>query len=259
MTFGLRGRAVLVTGAGRGFGRIVARRLAAEGCAVALCARDDGMLATTAGEIADEYGIRVFARTCDVTVPDDLASFTDAAATALGGLDGLVANAGGAFGGGLMDSTPDDWSRTFELNVGHAVHTIRSCVPHMRARGGGAAVIVVSISGWKPCRNTQYGAAKAAQIYIASTLARELAKDRIRVNAVSPGSMLIPGGGWDEFRRRDPGGYARFLDEFPGGALPSGEDVAEVVAFLLSAHARAINGANIPVDAAQNAPAASGY
>lgn len=259
MTFGLRDRAIVVTGASRGFGRIVARRLAAEGSSVALCGRNAEALAATAGEIGDEYGVRVFARACDVTVPDELASFSDAAAEALGGLDGLVANAGDGFGSGLMESTPDDWSRTFELNVGHAAHAIRACVPHMRARGRGDVVIVSSISGWKPCRNTQYGAAKAAQIYMASTLARELAKDRIRVNAVSPGSMLIPDGGWDEFRHRDPDGYERFLGEFPSGELPSGEEVAEVVAFLLSAHARAINGANIPADAAQNAPAASGY
>lgn len=259
MTFGLRDRAVVVTGGSKGFGRIVARRLAAEGCSVALCARNAETLTATAAEIEEEYGVRLFARACDVTAPDALESFVDAAAEALGGLDGLVANAGDGFGRGLLDSTPDDWSRTFELNVGHAARAVRACVPHMRARGRGDVVIVSSISGWKPARNTQYGAAKAAQIYMAGTLARELAGDRIRVNAVSPGSMLIPGGGWDEFRRRDPEGYRRFLGEFPGGALPSGEDVAEVVAFLLSAHARAINGANIPVDAAQNAPAASGY
>lgn len=259
MTFGLRDRAIVVTGGSKGFGRIVARRLAAEGCSLALCARAAGALAATAGEIETEYGVRVFAHPCDVTVPDELRSFADAAAEALGGLDGLVANAGGGFGRGLLDSTPDDWSRTFELNVGHAAQAVRACVPHMRARGRGDVVIVSSISGWKPARNTQYGAAKAAQIYMTSTLARELATDRIRVNAVSPGSMLIPDGGWEEFRRRDPKGYERFLGEFPNGELPSGEDVAEVVAFLLSAHARGINGANIPVDNAQNAPAASGY
>ncbi|MCO6006854.1 SDR family oxidoreductase [Actinoallomurus purpureus] len=259
MTFGLRDRAVVVTGGSKGFGRIVARRLAAEGCSIAVCARNAETLAATAGEIEADYGVPVFARSCDVTVPSELGAFIDAAAEALGGIDGLVANAGDAFGGGLMDSTPEEWSRTFALNVGHSAHAIRACVPHMRTRGRGDVVIVSSISGWKPSRNTQYGAAKAAEIYMAGTLARELAADRIRVNAVSPGSMLIPDGGWDEFRRRDPERYERFLGEFPYGELPSGEDVAEVVAFLLSAHARAINGANIPVDAAQNAPAASGY
>ncbi|RJL33138.1 SDR family NAD(P)-dependent oxidoreductase [Bailinhaonella thermotolerans] len=258
MGFGLAGKVVLVTGASRGFGAIVARRLAGEGCSLALCARGEEGLLATAAEIEDACSVPVFARALDVTRPEELRGFVDGAAEALGGIDGLVANAGAGYGGSLMESTPEEWSRTYDINVGHAAHAIRCCVPYMRERGHGDVVIVSSISGWKPARRAQYGAAKAAEIYLAGSLARELAPE-IRVNTVSPGSMLFPGGGWDEFRTGDPEGYERFRGEFPGGELVDGEDAANVVVFLLSRLSWAVNGANIPVDAAQNAPSAGGY
>lgn len=76
--------------------------------------------------------------------------------------------------------------------------------------------MVASISGWKPGPQAQYGSAKAAQIQMVSSLARELADDGIRVNAVSPGSMLIPGKRWDRMRRQEPSAFDRFSAEFPG-------------------------------------------
>lgn len=90
----------------------------------------------------------------------------------------------------------------------------------MKQAGGGAAVIIASISGWKPAPRRQYGAAKAAEIYLAMELGRELAPERIRVNAVSPGSILFPGGGWDSFRQRDAEQFDRFIErDFPLGRL----------------------------------------
>src|SRR5436309_2530210 len=108
--------------------------------------------------------------------------------------DLLVANVGGSSGKGfLMESTPEDWVRTFDVNLFHAVRSIRAVVPHMQARGGGSAVVISSISGWKAGPTGQYGAAKAGEIFLAGTLAWELAPLRIRVNTVSPGSIMFVG------------------------------------------------------------------
>jgi 3-oxoacyl-[acyl-carrier protein] reductase len=168
-----------------------------------------------------------------------------------------VANVGGTVGGGLLESTPEEWLRTFDLNTFHAVRTIRAAVPHLAARGGGSIVIIASISGWKPGPRAQYGAAKAAEIFLSSALAWELAPQRIRVNTVSPGSVMFPGGGWERFQTANPERFAEFeRREFPWGRLGSSDEVADVVTFLLSARAGWINGANIPVDGAQGRPTA---
>ncbi|MGH2353617.1 MAG: SDR family NAD(P)-dependent oxidoreductase, partial [Chloroflexota bacterium] len=94
-------------------------------------------------------------------------------------------------------------------------------------------------------------------IFLSSGLAWELGPHRIRVNTVSPGSILFPGGGWDRMRAQDPARFAAFEQrEFPWTRLGSPEEVADVVTFVLSPRASWINGANIPVDGAQGRPSA---
>src|SRR5262249_44964740 len=144
------------------------------------------------GRELDKTGVPTFTHTADVTTPGGVEGFVDSAADALGGVDLLVANVGATVGGGLLDSTPQDWADTFDLNVGHVVRAVRAAVPHMRRRSGGAIAVIASISGWKPSPRAQYGAAKAAEIYLAGAFAHELAPDNIRVNAISPGSVLVP-------------------------------------------------------------------
>ncbi len=179
------------------------------------------------------------------------------AAGTLGGVDMVVANVGGSSGRGLLESTAEDWVRTFDLNLFHAVRLIRSAVPHMQARGGGSAVTIASISGWRPGPSGQYGAAKAAEIFLASALAWELAPQHIRVITDRPGSIMFPGGGWDRFRSNQPERFAEFESrEFPCERLGTPEEVADVTAFILSERASWINGANIPVDGAQGRPSA---
>ncbi|MGF7237031.1 MAG: SDR family NAD(P)-dependent oxidoreductase [Frankia sp.] len=260
MELSLAGKIALITGGSRGIGRAIATALAAEGCAVGICGRDTDTLAKAAADLRAAASGVVFTAIADVAVPGGVEGFVEAAAAELGGVDLLVANVGGAVGGSLLESTDDDWTTTFALNTGHAVSAIRAVTPHMRARGGGAVAIISSISGWKPSPRAQYGAAKAAEIYLAGAFARELADDHIRVNTVSPGSILFPGGGWERFSQTNPETYAQFTTrDFPTGRLGTAEEIADVVTFLLSDRARWINGAHIPVDGAQNRPSANGY
>ncbi|MCX4903047.1 SDR family NAD(P)-dependent oxidoreductase [Streptomyces sp. NBC_00878] len=259
---GVSGKRVLVTGGTRGLGEQIVRLLAAEGARVATCARTARDLKALRGTLSLDAVApdRLFTRALDVTEPKRLEAFVAATAKRFGGLDGVVACAGGSRGRGLEGSDAEDWAATWELNVGHTARLVRAAVPHLRTAGGGSVVVISSISGWKPGPNAQYGTAKSAQIHLAASLARELGPDGIRVNAVSPGSMLIPGRRWDRMRREEPDAFAAFTAaELPGGEPVAPQEVARVVAFLLSDWSSGISGANLPVDRAQNAPSPDGY
>ena len=264
MDLGLQGKVGLVTGGSRGIGRAIAGRLVAEGCHVAICARTQETLERAVEELRAEAAAtvhgeppRVVGMALDVTAPGEVERFVAESAANLGGVDALVANVGGSSGGPLVESTPEDWLRTFDLNLFHAVRAIRAAVPYMAQRGGGSAVTIASISGWKPAPRAQYGAAKAGEIFLAGALAWELAPQRIRVNTVSPGSLLFPGGGWERFRAQTPERFEEFARrEFPWGRLGTAEEVADVVTFVLSERANWINGAHVPVDGAQGRPSA---
>jgi 3-oxoacyl-[acyl-carrier protein] reductase len=196
MDLELAGRSVLVTGASRGIGLAIARTVAIEGSSLAICAREEGALSRAAEELRG-LGAKVFAQTTDVTDHVALASFVRAAAAGLGGLDAVIANAGGSSGGALADSTPEQWADTFQLNIGHAATLVRAATPYLAQSPNPSAVLISSISGVKPAPKAQYGVSKAGLIYLAAALARELSSLHIRVNAVSPGSILFPAGGWD--------------------------------------------------------------
>jgi 3-oxoacyl-[acyl-carrier protein] reductase len=250
MDLGLKDKIALVTGGSRGIGLATALGLAREGCRLALCARGKEALKAAAERVRSE-GVCVEAIPADVLNPDEAERFVTEAASRLGGIDILVNNAGKNLGRRMLDTADEDWVRTFEYNVFQGVRLTRLCVPHMRKRGGGSVVFISSISGWIPqlCGTLQYGASKAAQIFMAEPMALELVHDRIRVNVVSPGSILFDGGGWDGRRLEEPDKFRAYEQNgFPEGRLGRPEEVADVVVFLASERSRWVNGAHIRVD-----------
>lgn len=267
MDLGLRGKRAFVTGGTAGIGLGIAHGLAAEGAAVGVCGRDPDRLASAVRQLRESGGVagwdggggavggpEVHGVAADVTDAAALARAVEETASALGGLDLVVANAGGSAGGDLVDSTPEEWADTFALNVLHAANLIRAAVPYLE-NGGGAALIIASITGWKAGPKSSYAAAKAAEIHLATTLGAELGPRGIRVNALSPGSVLFEGGGWHELGERHPDRLAAFArEDFPAGRLVTLDEVVDVACFVLSDRASGINGADIHVDGAQDHP-----
>jgi 3-oxoacyl-[acyl-carrier protein] reductase len=251
MDLKLAGKVVLITGSSRGIGLATAKAFAAEGCRIMLSARSAAQLCAAEAALRSTGAVAA-SHAGDVGDPADAARLIDAAAAAYGGIDVLVNNVGGGGGGArIADSCDDDWRGALERNLIQTVRMMRLALPHMRGRPGATAINIASISGWTPqlAMSGQYGAAKAALIFDTERWALEFVPYGIRVNTVSPGSILIEGNGWDRYRLANPDYYADYVRHgFPMGRLGAAEEVADVIVFLASPRAHWINGRNIPVD-----------
>src|SRR5215218_7215519 len=251
MDLKLVGNIVLITGSSRGIGLATAKAFAAEGCRIMLSARSAQQLRDAEAALRGT-GAEAAAHVADVDDPAGAARLIEATLAAYGGIDVLVNNVGGGGGGArIADSTDEDWRGALERNLIQTVRMMRLALPHMKGRPGAAVINVASISGWSPqlAMSGQYGAAKAALIFDTERWALEFVPHGIRVNTVSPGSILVPGNGWDRYRQASQSNFDDYVRHgFPMGRLGSAEEVADVIAFLASPRAHWINGRNIAVD-----------
>ena len=252
MDLDLKGRAALVTGSSRGIGRAIATALAREGVRVCLSARGAEGLKATAAELRAS-GAEVLTVAGDVATPEGAAAAVDTAVRAFGALDVLVNNVGGSGGVGAFDvATAPQWKDVLDRNLLAAVWCSQHAVEHMKARGGGCIVHINSIYGREYGTSAPYTTAKAGLTALTKEMAIDLARHRIRVNGVAPGSILFPGGSWDRRRQTQPEKVEKLVrEELPWGRFGTPEEVADVVVFLCSERARWVTGATVPVDGGQ--------
>lgn len=243
------GKRAVVTGGASGIGRATALRLAAEGAEVWIGDIDAGGGEAVAAECGGHF------RACDVSDPEQIAALI-AAADAAGGIDALVNNAGAGGARERIDEiSADDWDRTQALLLRSVAMGIRHAAPRMTARGGGAIVNTSSVSAFQAgAAPIAYSVAKAGVLHLTTVAAAELARHRIRVNAVVPGfiatNIFTSALGLDESARtaanRMIAGAAAKTQ--PIQRTGQGEDVAAAIAFLLSDEAGFVTGTHLTVD-----------
>ena len=250
MDLGLTGKVAMVSGASRGLGRAMAHALADEGMHLSVCARMRDALNETVVELSRAGSAIGFVG--DITRPEDAQKWVEETVARFGGVDVMVNNAGGARPGTLAELPESAWQAEFDLNLFAPVRLARLCAPHMQRRGGGSIINIGSIYGRESGGPLTYNASKAALHSFTKMLAREFAPKNIRVNTIAPGSILTPGGIWEQSFRENPAFEKDFIShEMPAGRLGRPDEVAYAVVMLASPRASWITGANIPVDGAQ--------
>jgi dihydroanticapsin dehydrogenase len=243
-------RVALITGGAGAIGRATARRLLADGARVAIADRSDDALERVARDLADGQPDRLTTHTVDVSSDTSVRDMTDAVVAAHGRIDVLFTCAGVLAAGSVTESSLEDWDRTIATNLTGPFLASRHVVPVMLANGRGAIVHMASTAGVVAEGGiAAYCASKGGVVMLARQMAVDYARSGIRVNVVCPG--------WIDTPFNDPaidraGGHEAltpFIDVMvPMGRQGSPDEVADVVAFLVSDDARLMTGAVVVVD-----------
>ena len=250
MKLELHGRVALVVGASRGIGLAIARMLASEGAKVALAARDRDGLEAACRDIGGDASFHA----ADVTDPAAALALAHDVEKQWGRIDILVCNVGSGASVPPGKETAAEWSRVINVNLFASTNMIEAARPIMSRGGGDRAIICVSsICGLAALgAPVTYSAAKAALNATVRGLARPLALEGIRINAVAPGNILFDGGTWSRKIAEDKSAVDDMLArEVPLRRLGKPEEIADVVAFLASPRAAFVTGTVIVADGGQ--------
>lgn len=241
----LEGRKAIVTGGSRGIGRAAAEALAREGCNVGICGRNEKDVEGAVSALR-ALDVTAFGRSVDVADAEALTTWIEDAAEALGGIDIVVANVS-ALGGGEGEEA---WRKAVEIDLMHTVRTVEAALPFLKESDAGSIVIVSSVSARRPLSAAPYGTVKAALNHYGKGLAIELAREGIRANVVSPGTIYVEDGFWGNVQRKNPAMFEGALKRNPMGRMGRPEEVARAIVFLASPASSFTTGTNLLVDGA---------
>ena len=241
----LAGKTAIVTGASRGIGRATAIRLAEAGANVVVNYLSHEKEAHEVVEECEKFGVKALAVQSDVSIPADAERLNDAALKEFGGVDIVVANAGIWEGSAVEKMSEELWDKVLDANLKGTWTVCKAAIPHFKANGGGAIVIVSSTAGQRgEAGYSNYAASKGGQIAFTKALSNELAPT-IRVNAVAPG--------WVDTNLNDPVFHDadfvhRVIDGIPLKRVATADDVALSIVFLASDWSRHITGEVININ-----------
>ncbi len=242
----LKGRSILIVGGSRGIGRSAALLAAQAGANIALTYREERAAAEQVAQAAKAFGGRTLVLQANVDQEREVAAAAAATVAAFGGLDGLVVSAGIFEGQPIAEMTLEFWNRTLSVNLTGTFLAVKAAVPHFRRQGkGGSIVIYTSTAGQRGSDfYSAYATSKGGQIMFMRSMAKELARDRIRVNCVAPA--------WTESDMSrgpvDKIGREKVIADFPLGRIGRPEDVAGATLYLLSDLAQFVTGMTLTVD-----------
>jgi 3-oxoacyl-[acyl-carrier protein] reductase len=188
METGLKNRVAIVAASSQGLGRATAEAFAAEGCRVAICARNREALTVVAENLRTRYRTEVLAEPFDVTDANAVRDFVSAVVQKFGSVDICVTNAGGPPAKGFLATTIQEWRRAIDLNFMSAVYFAHQVIPHMQKKKWGRIITITSVTTKQPVSDLVYSnAVRAAVVGLVKSLANEFGKDGILVNNVGPG------------------------------------------------------------------------
>jgi len=255
METGLKDRVAIVAASSQGIGRATAEAFAAEGCRVAICARDKESLNAAADKIRAQHNTEVLAEPFDVTDPAAVRDFVNAVVQRFGSADICVTNAGGPPAKGFLATTMDEWKRAVDANFMSVVYFAHQVIPHMQKKKWGRILTITSIATKQPVPDLVYSnAVRTAVVGLVKSLANEFGKDGVLVNNVAPGytatdrlKQLAKARATASGKTEDEV-LAAFAADSPLKRLGEPGEIADTIVWLASDRASYITGQTILVD-----------